>query len=249
MQAQSPTEVQKLWSTYFDAHDLDALAQLYEPGAAWLTGPGSVLTRRDTVIDNLKAMRAATESLTIGTAQVLQADDLAILYAPWTATVVDSSGERVLSTGTTSDVVRRQSDGTWLLAIDNPWLVPSAVAVPIAPTAATADHELSTVSRDELGAALAAGTVTLVDALAATSYSQQHIAGALNLPADRVAADAGTLLPDKARPIVVYCASIACSQDTVVAGALARQGYRDVRIYPEGLEGWTEAGLPVESGS
>jgi rhodanese-related sulfurtransferase len=54
------------------------------------------------------------------------------------------------------------------------------------------------------------------------------------------------LLPGKADSIIVYGAG-AGSRDAVVAADLLRgEGYADVVVYEDGLEGWRAAGLPLE---
>jgi rhodanese-related sulfurtransferase len=103
------------------------------------------------------------------------------------------------------------------------------------------------ISRDELREALASGTVTLVDALPAAYYDQQHLPGAVNLVESDVAAKAGALLPDTSATIVTYCSNAACGNSQAVANRLGQLGYTDVRKYREGIQDWVEAGLPVEA--
>jgi rhodanese-related sulfurtransferase len=105
-----------------------------------------------------------------------------------------------------------------------------------------------TISRDELVAALAADEVVVVDALPSSYYEQQHLPGALNLVADDVRARAEGLLPDKDAAIVTYCSNPACANSHQVAGLLERLGYTDVRVYRDGIQDWTGAGLPTETG-
>jgi rhodanese-related sulfurtransferase len=90
--------------------------------------------------------------------------------------------------------------------------------------------------------------VTLVDALPASHHDRQHLPGAVNLVLDDVATRAGGLLPDKDAVIVTYCSDAACPNSQQVAVALAGLGHSDVRKYRDGIEDWTGAGLPVESG-
>ncbi len=53
---------------------------------------------------------------------MLAAADVALLVARWTLKGTDqTTGQAVELTGQTSDVVRRQPDGSWLLVIDNPY--------------------------------------------------------------------------------------------------------------------------------
>jgi rhodanese-related sulfurtransferase len=103
------------------------------------------------------------------------------------------------------------------------------------------------ITREQLRAEIAAGTVTVVDALGGDYYAKQHLPGAIPLVEDDVATQAARLLPDRAAPIVTYCSNPACPNSQRVAGKLADLGYTNVRKYREGIEDWVAAGLPVES--
>ncbi len=107
----------------------------------------------------------------------------------------------------------------------------------------------ATISREQLQAAIAEGSVVVVDALGPDYYARQHLPGAINLVAADVDAQAPRLLPDKDAVIVTYCANAACPNSQQVARRLEALGYTNVRKYTEGIQGWVEAGLPVESGS
>lgn len=104
------------------------------------------------------------------------------------------------------------------------------------------------ISREELQAAIDAGTVTVIDALPESNYVQQHLPGALNLVEADVAERAATVAPDRAAPIVTYCSNAACGNSQAVASKLESLGYTDVRKYRDGIQDWAGAGLPVESG-
>jgi rhodanese-related sulfurtransferase len=104
------------------------------------------------------------------------------------------------------------------------------------------------VGRDELAAGLAAGRVTVVDALPAAYWAQQHLPGALNIVEHDVDRLAPELLPDTTARIVVYCSNAACGNSRAVAERLEVLGYTRVRTYADGIQDWVEAGLPVEPG-
>ena len=103
------------------------------------------------------------------------------------------------------------------------------------------------ISRDDLQAAIDAGTVTVVDALPESYYAQAHLPGAVNLVEADVETKAADLLPDRDAAIVTYCSNAACGNSEAVANRLRRLGYRNVRKYREGIQDWIEAGLTVES--
>ncbi len=86
-------------------------------------------------------------------------------------------------------------------------------STPIASTPPTS------VSREELAADIAAGRVTVVDALPASYWAQQHLPGAINLVEADVERLAPTLLPDRAAAVVVYCSNAACPNSTAAPAA------------------------------
>jgi rhodanese-related sulfurtransferase len=104
------------------------------------------------------------------------------------------------------------------------------------------------ITRDELKAAIDAGSVTVLDALAGAYWEKQHLPGAIPLHADHVEQVHRELLPDREALIVTYCSNAACPNSQQVATKLEGLGYTNVRKYREGIEDWAAAGLPLESG-
>lgn len=104
---------------------------------------------------------------------------------------------------------------------------------------------MTTITREELRASL--NDVIVLDTLGGQYYEAQHLPGAVALTEGEVAERAAALLPDKDAAIVTYCSNPACNNSKAVAGRLTALGYTNVRRYVEGIEDWTEAGLPVES--
>jgi len=110
-------------------------------------------------------------------------------------------------------------------------------------------HHMSTsISRDELRAAIDDKSVVVVDALPAAPYGRRHLPGALNLVSDDADAKAGDLLPDRGAAVVTYSTDVHCGRGEALAERLRALGYTDVRTYHEGIEDWVGAGLAVEDG-
>jgi rhodanese-related sulfurtransferase len=103
------------------------------------------------------------------------------------------------------------------------------------------------ITRDQLRAEIAAGSVVVVDALGGEYYAQQHLPGAIALVEDEVAVRAAQLLPDPDAAIVTYCSNPSCANSGRVADQLTALGYTHVRKYREGIEDWVASGLPTES--
>ncbi|MGW4122126.1 rhodanese-like domain-containing protein [Nocardia sp. NPDC004711] len=103
------------------------------------------------------------------------------------------------------------------------------------------------ITRDELVQEIEAGSVIVLDALGGEYYAKAHLPGALALVESEVESRAPHLLPDRDAAIVTYCSNAACPNSQNVATRLERLGYTNVRKYRDGIQDWTEAGLPVES--
>jgi rhodanese-related sulfurtransferase len=87
--------------------------------------------------------------------------------------------------------------------------------------------------------------ITVVETLA-PERTEVHLPGALNIPPEQIKELAPQLLPSKDAEIVTYCANTHCHASEYAARELAAMGYTNVAHYPEGKQGWMEAGLPVE---
>ena len=106
------------------------------------------------------------------------------------------------------------------------------------------------ITREELSSLLASARPRLLlEALPAKYFEDSHLPGARNMPHDAVAELAPALAPDKAAPIVVYCANAACQNSHLAAVRLKQLGYTAFRVYAEGKKDWIGAGPPVEQGS
>ena len=58
--------------------------------------------------------------LTVNAEKTLLSGDTALVIGNWTLKARDAEGNDIETGGRYTDVVRRQSDGTWLFVIDNP---------------------------------------------------------------------------------------------------------------------------------
>lgn len=117
--AATPQEMHGIFKELLEAGDLDGLLGLYEQGAAMVNGPGQVATGLPAIRESLAPFVALKARITFQPAEVAGSGDVALVQAKWTATGAGPEGPVELA-GVTSEVVRRQADGTWLYVIDNP---------------------------------------------------------------------------------------------------------------------------------
>lgn len=118
--ARSPEEMDTEWAEAFNAGNGEALLGLYEPGAAFVMPTGEVIEGVENIAQALGGFFALKPSIDLKTRQVVQSGDLAIVYSTWTVTGTAPDGTALEMTGEPTVVLRRQGDGTWRFAIDDP---------------------------------------------------------------------------------------------------------------------------------
>jgi uncharacterized protein (TIGR02246 family) len=122
MPATTPDEIHRLYAERFRAGDLDAVMELYEPDAIFLNPQtGQVVAGRDAIRELVGGFLAVTETFELEHGNAVETDGVALLQHGWTLKGSDPDGNPIDMSGRTAGVVRHQPDGTWLIAIDNPW--------------------------------------------------------------------------------------------------------------------------------
>jgi uncharacterized protein (TIGR02246 family) len=121
MPAYSPKELLDQVVEAFGNRSIEALLAVYEPGAPFVAQPGQRLTGSEVIRTALEAFFAIEPTFALDKGSVVEADDLALVHSNWTIDGIAPDGAPLTMTGSATDVLRRQPDGTWLFAIDNPW--------------------------------------------------------------------------------------------------------------------------------
>jgi uncharacterized protein (TIGR02246 family) len=119
--AQTPEQAIERFSALLADGDLDGMVELYEPDAAFAPQPGTSVTGRDRIREALRAFVAMRPRMTGEIAKVIHAGDTALVTNRWTLTGTGPDGQPVEMAGTSADVLRRRPDGSWAIAIDDPW--------------------------------------------------------------------------------------------------------------------------------
>jgi len=108
----------------FNRGNLDALMKLYEPEATLIPQPGQVASGTAAIREALQgflALKGRMELQPIDPAHIVQAGNLALVSVIWSLSGTGPDGKPVTMSGKTTDVLRRQSDGTWRWVIDVPF--------------------------------------------------------------------------------------------------------------------------------
>src|SRR5947209_7873226 len=114
MPASTPQEIHFLFERAFNLGDVEAILALYEPSAV-LVASGKPVTGHDGIRGALNVFLSSGARMKLDTRAVIESGEgLAVLHGAWS--LGPPSGTQGLST----EVVRRQPDGSWMFVIDNP---------------------------------------------------------------------------------------------------------------------------------
>lgn len=86
----------------------------------------------------------------------------------------------------------------------------------------------------------------IIDTREESEWACGHLAGAIHLSKGIIERDIEATVPDKDRPIVLYCGG--GYRSALAADALQKMGYRNVCSLAGGWRAILAAGLPVEEG-
>jgi uncharacterized protein (TIGR02246 family) len=121
MSMKQPEDLGQAFEHAFNSGDLEAMLALYEPEATLIPEPGAVASGSEAIreaIGEFLGLKGQVDSQPMTT---VTAGDVALASGPWTITGTAPDGQPVTMSGRSTNVLRRQPDGTWLLAIDVPF--------------------------------------------------------------------------------------------------------------------------------
>lgn len=111
-----PAEIHRLVESAFNAGDADALVALYEEDAAMAAPDGSFVHGQAAIREQWSGFVALGGTIQMETRYAVAVDDVALLSNDW-----HFVGAGMEFSSRTSEVARRQPDGTWKYVIDNPY--------------------------------------------------------------------------------------------------------------------------------
>ncbi|SPE28908.1 conserved hypothetical protein [Candidatus Sulfopaludibacter sp. SbA3] len=125
MPAHNPAAIHALFRDAFNLGDLEGLIGLYEPDAVLVVDGKSVIGR-EAMRKSLERSLARQGRMMLETRAVIESQDLAVLHGSWVVEPTETGAE-ITTCGLSTEVVRKQPDGTWLYVIDSPFLPLQAV--------------------------------------------------------------------------------------------------------------------------
>lgn len=120
MPALNPEDLSHLFAERASSGDLDQLLELYEPEATFIGPSGGGADGENAIRERLSALLAMEPRITSADVRVVNAGDIALISNRWGMTFGQGGGERAGVEGTSTEVARRQPDGSWRYVIDDP---------------------------------------------------------------------------------------------------------------------------------
>lgn len=121
MTALKPEDVDQLFVAALNTGKLEELVALYETEAALMATSREVVTGTAAVREALAGFLSAKPNMSLTPRLIAQTGDLAVVSAKWEVSMIGPDGNPAKVAGESVEVMRRQPDGRWFLAIDLPW--------------------------------------------------------------------------------------------------------------------------------
>jgi ketosteroid isomerase-like protein len=105
----------------FNKGNTNFLMTLYEKDVCFASKPGQVVKDLESIRRTLQDFIGKGAKLEVRVKRELQAGNLALVITEWSLNGTEPDGRIISLTGRGTVVLRRQSDDTWLMVIENPW--------------------------------------------------------------------------------------------------------------------------------
>jgi uncharacterized protein (TIGR02246 family) len=117
----APADLLYLQVEEFNRGNVSFLMTLYEKDACFASNPGQVVQGLESIRRSLQGFIDMKVKLEARVRRVIQAGNLALLTTEWSIVGTEPDGKPINLNGRGTVVLRSQFDGSWLMAIENPW--------------------------------------------------------------------------------------------------------------------------------
>src|SRR5262245_20749799 len=124
MPAHRPEDMVPTFKAAFNTGDIEQVMALYEPGCVLVPEPGQTVTGTAAIHEALLGFLALKAPIKYAAKRDLVSGDIALVNGHWDINGTGPDGSPVALSGDTSEVIRRQADGTWRYVVDDPFSQP-----------------------------------------------------------------------------------------------------------------------------
>jgi ketosteroid isomerase-like protein len=121
MAINTPEELLNRVTECMNNKDLNAFVSLYEPEGSFIDESGENFNGTERIQEKIKGYMDMDGKLENTVRRIIHAGNVVLAYSDWTFKASGPDGSPVSLSGTAIDVLRKQSDDSWLIVIDNPW--------------------------------------------------------------------------------------------------------------------------------
>ena len=118
--ASSPADVIRLFSEHVNSGNVEEIMGLYEPGATYVSASGEHL-RDGQIRENFQRLIMLAPQMSGEMVSVVVTGDIALLKNRWEFCAQHPDSAPARNGGISALVLRRRSDGSWGILIDDPW--------------------------------------------------------------------------------------------------------------------------------
>lgn len=120
MNKHDPAHIHTLFMDAFNAGDIDSLMALYESNAVLVVN-GQPVAGQELIRNAYESFLARRPRMALKTRSAVMFDDcLAVLHGDWILHPASTDESGKTTRGLSTEVVRRQADGSWRFVIDDP---------------------------------------------------------------------------------------------------------------------------------
>lgn len=121
MNESEPDDVHRTYMEAINTGNIDSLISLYESDACFVLQPGQIVNGVENIHKIHKNFINMNGKMDAKVKRVIKTKNLALVITDWSFTGTGTDGQPVHLVSSATDVMRKQSDGTWRIIIDNPW--------------------------------------------------------------------------------------------------------------------------------
>lgn len=105
----------------FNSQDANKASLLYEDDAIFYIQPEITIHGRNSIATALADMFAVKPKITTVKSCFIEKGDVALYMAEWEMSYTNPEGEISVEHEISADILQKDKNGFWLIAVDNPW--------------------------------------------------------------------------------------------------------------------------------
>lgn len=121
MEQTNPLDTIKNLIEAINKRDVNSALSFYEPDAVLVGQTGDIAKGRDAIRVAIEGFISLKPVLKGETHKLFQVGEIALYVSKWSLVGTSPDNKRIEMNGISSDILRRQTDGQWLVVVDNPW--------------------------------------------------------------------------------------------------------------------------------